>query len=137
MDEQYTLRLVGGDDGETAIFTLFDDEGDQCRIRCEYRGKSAESTATDFFQALCDVRDILGKDGVIPFCYGASLNVFPSGMARDMGQGLKAYRQVMGRHAKRADLVDIFSEGSDVIPASVGAQEQFHRDWLATPRASE
>jgi len=76
MDEQHTLRLVGGDDGETAIFTLFDDEGGQCRVRCEYRGKSVESTATDFFEALCDLRNLMAKDGVIPFCYGASLNVF-------------------------------------------------------------
>ncbi|MBN8993386.1 MAG: hypothetical protein J0H42_34555 [Rhizobiales bacterium] len=138
MDEQYRISLIGGDDDETAIFTLFDESDHaraRCRLRCEYRDKVVESTATDFFQALCDVRNLLAKDGVIPFCYGASLNVFPSAMARDMGLGLKAYRQVMGRHVRSADLVEIFSEDSDVIPASVDAQEQFHRDWLATPRS--
>jgi hypothetical protein len=33
------------------------------------------------------------------------------------------------------DLVDIFSEGDDVAPASVKAQEAFYKDWLAAPRA--
>jgi len=64
MDEQYRLRLIGGDDDETAIFTLLEG-GEHCRIRCEYRKKSVESTATDFFQALCDVRGVLAKDGLI------------------------------------------------------------------------
>ena len=134
MDDQHRVYLVGGNDDETAIFTLFDG-GDHCRLRCEYRGKAVESTATDFFQSLCNVRDLLAEDGLIPFCYGASLNVYPSGMARDMGQGLKAYKLAMGRHAKREDLVEIFAEGPDVIPASIALQEQFWRDWLASPRS--
>jgi hypothetical protein len=131
------MHLVGGNEGETAIFTLFE-EGDNaralCRLRCDYRDKTIESTATDFFRALCDLRSLLAKDGLMPLCYGASLNVYPSGMARDMGRGLKAYRMTMGRHARREDLVYIFSEGPDVVPASVAAQEQFWRDWLASPR---
>ncbi|NPU10388.1 hypothetical protein HL666_06440 [Bradyrhizobium sp. 83002] len=134
MEEQHRLRLVGGHDGETAVFTLLDDDN-LCRLRCDYRDRSIESAATDFFQALCDLRNVLAENGFMPFCYGASLNVHPSGMARDMGQGLKAYRMTMGRHARREDLVDIFSKGPDVVPASVAAQEQFWRDWLATPRA--
>ena len=39
--------------------------------------------------------------------------------------GLKAYKLVVGRHAKIDDLVEIFAKGLDVIPASVAAQEQF------------
>ena len=138
MDEQHRIFLIGGDDDETAVFTLFDESDyahTRCRLRCEYRGKAVESTATDFFQALCDVRGLLAEDSLIPFCYGASLNVYPSPMARDMGQGLKAYRMTEGRHARMDDLVEIFAEGPDVIPASVSAQEQFYRDWLAAPRS--
>jgi hypothetical protein len=134
MDEQYRVSLVGGHDGETALLTLFD-AGDLCRLRCEYRDKAVESTSTDFFQSLCEVRDLLAQDGLMPFCYGASLNVYPSGMARDMGGGLKAYKLAAGRHARADNLVEIFAEGPDVIPASVAAQEQFYRDWLASPRA--
>lgn len=52
-----------------------------------------------------------------------------------MGAGLKAYKLVVGRHAKMSDLVEIFASGPGVIPASVAAQEQFFRDWLASPRS--
>jgi hypothetical protein len=134
MDEQHRVCLIGGNDDGTALFTLFD-EGERCRLRCEYRDKAVESTATDFFQALCNVRGLLAKDGLIPFCYGASLDVYPSGMARDMGGGLRAYKLAVGRHTRIDDLVDIFAEGPDVIPASVSAQEEFYRDWLASPRS--
>ncbi|WP_338699747.1 MULTISPECIES: hypothetical protein [unclassified Bradyrhizobium] len=134
MDEQHRTQLIGGHNDESALFTLFE-EGDDCRLRCEYRDKTVERTAADFFQALCDVRCLLAEDGLIPFCYGASLNVYPSGMARDMGAGLKAYKLVVGRHAKMSDLVEIFASGPGVIPASVAAQEQFFRDWLASPRS--
>lgn len=133
MEEQHRVKLIGSDGDAAAVFTLFD-EDDLCRLRCEFRDRTVEATATDFFQALCEVRNLLAKDGLIPFCYGASLNVYPSGMARDMGQGLKAYKMTMGRQARLEDLVYIFSEGPDVVPASVAAQEQFWRDWLASPR---
>jgi hypothetical protein len=134
MDERHRVYLIGGNDDETAIFTLFD-EGEHCRLRCEYRDKAVESTATDFFQALCNVRSLLAKDSLIPFCYGASLDVYPSGMARDMGRGLRAYKLAVGRHAKIDNLVEIFAEGPDVIPASVAAQEEFYHGWLASPRS--
>ena len=86
-------------------------------------------------QQISSRRSLLARDRLIPFCYGASSNVYPSGMARDMGRGLKAYKLVEGRHARMDDLVEIFTEGPDVIPASVDAQEQFYRDWLAAPRS--
>jgi hypothetical protein len=130
MQDQHKIFLIGGGDDETAIFTLLDG-GDDCRLRCEYRGEKIESLAADFFQALCDIRVRLADDRLIPFCYGASVNVFPSGMARSMGQGLKAYKLTIGRQAKMSDLVEIFSEGPDIIPAYVEPQAQFFQDWLA------
>ncbi|MCA1452423.1 hypothetical protein I6F35_04215 [Bradyrhizobium sp. BRP22] len=128
MEEQHRVYLIGGNDDETAVFTLLD-EGDHCRLRCEYRDKTVESTATDFFQALCDVRVLLAKDGLIPFCYSASLNVYPVPMASNLGQG-KACKLTSGQPPK--NLVELFAEGPDVIPASVALQEEFYRDWLAT-----
>jgi len=122
--ERYELRLSGGAVHETVVFMLFEDN-DRCLLRCEYRNRTIENTATDFFQALCDLRDVLAKDGLTPICYGAS----------DMGLGLKAYKLAKGRHAKMEDLVEIFAEGPDIVLASVDAQEQFFRDWLVTPRS--
>lgn len=131
MEEQYRVFLIGGEDDEAAIFTLFD-ECDNCRLRCEYRDTAIEAIATDYFETLCRIRSRLAEEGLTPFCYGASLNVYPSGMARDMGAGLKAYRLTMGKSAKMADLVEIFADGSDVIPASVDAQAAYFEDWLVS-----
>jgi len=132
--EQYAVYLIGGEDDEQAVFTLFED-GDDCRLQCQYRGRSIERVASDFFQALCEIRIELARERLIPFCYGASLNVYPSGMARDMGSGLKAYKLSPGKVARTADLVEIFHEGPDVIPAPVEMQEQYFKDWLAEPRS--
>jgi hypothetical protein len=134
MTETFSVRLVGGSDGERATFEI-NDVKNRCLLTCRYRDKTISSDATDFFEALVSIRRQLQADGLAPYCYGASLNVFPSGMARDMGQGLKAYKLTLGKHAKSADLVDIFDEGTDVAPADVDAQEQFYRDWLGSPRS--
>lgn len=132
MAKQHTVSLIGGDDSERAVFTLIDDD-DRCRLRCDYRQKTMESTAPDYFQALCEIRAHLADDGLIPFCYGASLNVYPSAMARSMAQGLKAYKLTKGEKASLDDLVDIFAEGPDIIPASVEAQKQFFLSFIETP----
>jgi len=134
MTETFSVRLVGGSDGERATFELSDVEN-RCLLACRYRDKTISSEAADFFAALISIRRQLQRDGLVPCCYGASLNVFPSGMARDMGRGLKAYKLALGKHANRADLVDIFDEGTDVVPTDVDAQEQFFRDWLGSPRS--
>jgi hypothetical protein len=133
MDQQHQIVLIGGETGEQAVFTENSSHG-TCKLTCAYRGKRIEAEASDFFKALCMVRQQLDPEGLIPFCYGASLNVYPSGMARDMGLGLKAYRLTKGEPAKRADLVEIFDTGTDVVPASVEAQETFWREWLTASR---
>ena len=133
MDEEHEIVLIGAGDGERAVITEYE-VGDKCRLTCTYQGKTIEAEATDFFAALCGIRSQLEPEGLIPHCYGASLNVYPSGMARDMGQGLKAYRMKKGAHTRPADLVEIFETGPDVVPASVEAQEAFWREWLAVPR---
>jgi hypothetical protein len=134
MTETFSVRLVGGSDGERATFEI-NDAGNRCLLICRYRDTTISSEAADFFDALASIRRQLQLEGLIPYCYGASLNVFPSAMARDMGQGLRAYKMTRGKHAKMADLVDIFDEGADVVPADVDAQEQFFRDWLGSPRS--
>lgn len=133
MSERHEIALSGGGHGETAVITEYEAD-DVCRLTCTYRGKTIEAEARDFFEALCRIRRQLEPEGLIPHCYGASLNVYPSGMARDMGLGLKAYRLTKGVHARMTDLVEILETGTDVTPASVDAQEAFWREWLAAPR---
>jgi len=87
---------------------------------------------TDYFAALALVRRDLEAHGWLLSCYGASRNIYPSGMARDMGLGLKANKLHLGQRGRREDLVDIFTTGPDVEPASVDEQEAFHKEWLAS-----
>jgi hypothetical protein len=91
--------------------------------RCEVDGE-----ADDFFEAFCRVREALQPHGLMPLCYGASRNVYPSSMARDMGNGLKVYKMRMGQTAN--ELVSIFAEGVDVDPVSVATQHEFWKAWL-------
>jgi hypothetical protein len=126
---EHTIHLIGGDDDETASLTA-EERDDLCNIAFRYRDQAIEASASDFFEAFCQIRTQLEPERLIPFCYGASLNVFPSGMARDMGAGLSAYRLAIGRAASRGDLVSIFDSGPDVIPSLVAKQEEFFNSWL-------
>ncbi|WP_208450957.1 hypothetical protein, partial [Burkholderia cenocepacia] len=93
------------------------------------QGAGQSGDGPDFFEALSAVRQRLEAHGLLLGCYGASLNVFPSPMARQMGSGLKAYRLTLGQQAKRQDLVRIFDTGPDVRPASVAAQREYFDTW--------
>ncbi|MGC4014884.1 MAG: hypothetical protein QM755_10280 [Luteolibacter sp.] len=128
-----TLYLIGGADDEIANFIAFPLD-DHCHVQFTYRGKQITATASDYFEALSDIRLQLEAENLIPFCYGASLNVFPSGMCRDMGAGLSAYRLTLGQTPRQSDLVGIFDSGPDVIPASVANQKAFFETWLQTPK---
>lgn len=74
------------------------------------------------------------KESLLPLCYGASLNVFPSRMAHEMSSGLKAYRLTSCEQARRVDLVEIFDQGHDVIPSTVEGQRAFYQAWLLSLR---
>src|SRR5690242_5679838 len=113
---EHTVFLIGGDDEESAVVST-KTENRLCHLTFSYRGRRLDARADDYFEALCQIRLVLDQEKLIPFCYGASLNVYPSGMARDMGSGLKAYRMTMGQHVRSQDLVGIFAEGPDVISA--------------------
>ncbi|HUE69803.1 MAG TPA: hypothetical protein VMP01_02845 [Pirellulaceae bacterium] len=130
---KYRVFLIGGEDDESGVLTTREDK-EHCCIAFEFRGRSIHAEADDYFEALCQIRLLLEKERLIPFCYGASLNVYPSGMARDMGLGLKAYRLTIGRDARTDDLVEILTEGPDVIPAFVSRQRDFFDEWIRTPK---
>jgi hypothetical protein len=130
---EHKLFLIGGDDDEP--ITFFEDGGyGQCKLRCEYRDKKLFAEATDFFEALCSIRIELEKDQLIPYCYGSSLNVYPSRMSREMSAGKSAYKLQIGRQSSKQDLVGIFNQGPDIIPASVSQQKEYFDGWIASER---
>jgi len=131
---EHIIHLIGGENDETATLTT-KERGDFCHIVFRYRDSVIEASAGDYFEAFGQIRLQLEPERLIPFCYGASLNVFPSGMSRSMGLGLKAYRLTPQRQALSSDLVDIFDSGFDVIPASVASQKEYFHDWIQSLKA--
>jgi hypothetical protein len=128
---QYQIFLVGGADDETANF-MEEVANGLCRLVCEYRGKTIFFDARDYFEALCGIRLELEKEGLIPFCYGASVNVFPSAMGRQMAMGRVAYKLEIGKRGTRQNQVRTFEQGADVIPSSVALQKEYFDDWIAS-----
>lgn len=131
---EHTIHLIGGEDEETATLTT-EDSSEVCHIAFRYRGRIIEANAADYFDAFCQIRLQLEPERLIPFCYGASLHVFPSGMSRSMGSGLKAYRLSAGRQALTKDLVSIFDSGPDIIPSFVANQEEYFDEWIQSLQA--
>jgi hypothetical protein len=105
----------------------------ECRIELHADGFDLQSAAWDFFEAFCGIRDQLAAHGFFPLCYGASRSVYPSGMCRDMGAGLIAYR-LQGRRVRKGDEVNIFDTGPDVEVATVAAQRAFFDERLKETR---
>jgi hypothetical protein len=130
--QEYPVRLTNMTAGEAqGVFVLRSDEqGDDCILTLQFQHGEITARALDFFEAMCQIRRQLEAIGWRPVCYGSSLNVYPSGMARDMGRGLKAYRMEHGRRVDLADLVSIFDTGPDVNPCSVEEQRAFWENWL-------
>lgn len=89
--------------------------------------------ASDVFECMCQLRARLDREGIRLCCNGARPDVWPSGMARDMGGGLRAYVLELGRRASIDDLVDIFDAAPIEDIASVEEQRLFAKKWLATP----
>ena len=81
---------------------------------------SIEARADDAFEALCQVRERLEPDGWRLGIAGAQVDVWPSGMARDQGGGLRAYRLTA---AGAGDLVDTFEPVDPATVTTVAEQQ--------------
>lgn len=127
MRDMYRVRLISASQPESeAVIRL----GKNFAIILNYGGGCVEKSDRDYFESFCRIREHLETQGLRPHCHGASLNVFPSGMTRQMGGGQLAYRLAMGRSPGKEDLVDIFESTEDVVPVSVQEQAEFFKLWL-------
>jgi hypothetical protein len=126
---EHTVQLIGDGSGCQAQVVATSAGPDRCDISFSYREKCVEGSGIDYFAALQQIRLQLASEGLKPRCYGASLNVWPSGMCRSMGLGMLGYRLKIGATTTRDDLVRIFDDGPDVNPVSVEEQRQFFEAW--------
>lgn len=86
--------------------------------------------SSDLFEAMIELRKVLESKGARLLCAGARPEVFPSGMARDMGGGRKAYVTRIGEPARSEDLVDIFHYAAPGTVGTVDEQADFHANWV-------
>jgi hypothetical protein len=124
------LRSQSGE--EISAVVQYGPEGDLCHLFVRYQDREFRGAASDYFDALAEVRQQLAPSGLTPICYGASRNVFPSGMAREMGAGLSAYKLTVGDRPSQDDLVNILATGPDVQPTTVAEQRAYFESWLAS-----
>jgi len=103
-----------------------------CTLHLTFEDGEVTGSGPDYFEALVVIRRQLERTGKLMCVYGASKNVWPSGMARSMGLGLKAYKMTKGKQALSRDLVSIFKSGPDVEPSTVAEQENFRDEWFAS-----
>ena len=75
-------------------------------FNCEELGRKRYGAA-DFFACLCEFRREIEPRGWRVACNGARRDAWPSGMARDMGSGLKVYR-LRRKPLGPADLLETF-----------------------------
>jgi hypothetical protein len=98
-----------------------------CNVSISYHAQASHSSATDFFEALAQARRPFECKGYRLLCYGASRDIWPSGMARDMGLGLRAYKLSLGQPGQGG--YEIFEAGPDVVASTVEEQAAFAREW--------
>ncbi|WP_157862339.1 hypothetical protein [Wenjunlia vitaminophila] len=115
MTEVITLDAVDGS-GVRLPVKLEVPTGPPCVIYLVRDGyERREVRAEDLFEAMIGVRKILEEEGLLLCAQGAMPDVFPSGMARQMGDGRFAYRLRHGESGNSGDeMVDIFA------PAAMG-----------------
>lgn len=95
---------------------------------------SVSAVGFDAFEALTQVRDQIEPAGWRLGIAGARRNVWPSGMARDMGSGLVAYALDEARAPTKDDLVDVFGLAELTDVTDVADQRFFTGSILAGQR---
>jgi len=132
----HQVALLRG--SESLVGTLVQSEEEveaaepMCRLALSFNGNHVSASGPDFFEALLSLRGQIEPGGIRLNVYGASRNVWPSGMSRSMGLGQTAYRMTKGKQALTRDLVNIFATGPDVEAVTIAEQEQFKNEWFAS-----
>lgn len=126
---EYKITLIGNGIEIPAIIQTEMDNKNYI-VTLSFLDQTIKESAYDYFEAFSKIRIQLEQQNLLPNCYAASLNVWPSGMSRDMGGGLKVYKMQLGKPPTRDESADIFDTGEDVKPVSVAEQKDFKNQWF-------
>ncbi|MEM9158365.1 MAG: hypothetical protein AAGB46_04890 [Verrucomicrobiota bacterium] len=131
MPEQYRVKLLLADDSKVDGVFALSEEFDPANVSLIFEGRVIESKSVrDYFDGFCEIRKMLERDGIYPLCFGSRVDVYPSGMSRSMGGGVKGYRLSLGSQVGVSDLVNIFDSSEEVVPSKVSAQEEYFKKWI-------
>ena len=89
------------------------------------------ATGPDMFEALVRLRRQLEPDGLMVAVQGSRRDTYPSGMARDMGGGMRVYIMRPGLRGRREDLVKTLDDASPDQIATVDEQQESAEAWRA------
>jgi hypothetical protein len=146
MDDEYPRLLVDRD-----VMVIRDGQPEQTRLRGWLDGYDGPvptyrielvtrvgnytcpytATGSDMFGALVRLRRQLEPDGLMVALQGSRRDAYPSGMARDMGGGMKVYVIRPGLPARPEDLVKTLDDAPPDHMATVDEQRAFFEAWLA------
>ncbi|SIO64951.1 hypothetical protein SAMN05444166_7499 [Singulisphaera sp. GP187] len=119
-------------------FVLWDESPDDpvtVRLELSFNGATVSADSEEgYFDALCQIRQVIEPDGYRLLCLGASRGVYPSRMSRGMGTGDLAYKLEKGRAAASKDLVSIFSSNESLVSVTIGEQQAYFDEWLESLR---
>ena len=73
---------------------------------------------------------VLEPDGLMVAVQGARRDTYPSGMARDVGGGMKVYVLHPGLRGRREDLVETLDDALSDKLATVDEERAFHDAWI-------
>ena len=135
MDNQrQSVDLIASDgsitSGEFLIRPLSPNDLNRVELTLRLPDREIIAKATDGFEALILIRLELEAIGLMPLCWGASLQVYPSDSSRSAGVGETAYKLTLGQFARAVDQVNIFESGPGLVAASIAEQEDFSRAWF-------
>ena len=119
----FEAHLRGRLNGSIATLDLFSKEINLINIE-----------GCDFLDALFKLRQLLEEKQLFILCQGSVTNVHPSGMARDMSSGLKAYSLVLGKRTTIEQLVEIFDPAPVEAVGLIIEQSAFFEKWINNPR---
>ncbi len=125
------VKVMGNTSESKAQIVLdFNKENGLYRMQFKLADSVLEEEGSDYFNMFCTIRRSLEKIRVMPICYAASLNVYPSQKLIDEELGLLAYRLTPQQPPTLDDVLFIFDTGPDVIPSTVEKQGAYWNEWL-------
>jgi hypothetical protein len=103
----------------------------ESHVRITIGDREFHEHGSDYWHALCEVRQKLEGEGIRLICNGTSRDVHPSGMCCDMGQGLVAYRL---QYFRDGSLVNVFEAAPWNRFSTVAQQKKRYSRWYSLPR---